>query len=297
MNESAIGQARRQFHATILDDLLVFDTFKFEKGLSKGEVVPCASNADGGSESSRFVANHIASQLGAKAAKKLAGQTAGNRFEQSVAEFIRTTFSMLGGIRPGNWEVLATGGRGGGGISNYEQFEHMETLRLKSEADAILQASLGNDYTISPDIIVSRARYQDAEINQNISLVDGATATRASIRSAAGESRIMHASISCKWTMRSDRAQNSRSEALNLIRNRKGRVPHIVAVVGEPTPSRLSSIALGTGDLDCVYHFALYELQNAVEELGQSEAENLLAIMIEGKRLKDISDLPLDLAV
>lgn len=31
-----------------------------------------------------------------------------------------------------------------------------------------------------------------------------------------------HASISAKFTMRSDRAQNSRTEALNLIRNRKG---------------------------------------------------------------------------
>jgi NgoMIV restriction enzyme len=97
--------------------------------------------------------------------------------------------------------------------------------------------------------------------------------------------------------MRSDRAQNARSEALNLIRNRKGRTPHIVAVAAEPTPSRLSSIALGTGDLDCVYHFALYELQNAIKALGQSEAEDLLAIMVEGRRLKDISDLPLDLAL
>src|ERR1035438_2137764 len=68
---------------------------------------------------------------------------------------------------------------------------------------------------------------------------------------------ILHASISCKWTIRSDRVQNARSEALNLIRNRKGRLPHVVVVTGEPLPSRLSAIALGTGDIDCVYHFAL----------------------------------------
>ncbi len=37
----------------------------------------------------------------------------------------------------------------------------------------------------------------------------------------------------------SDRAQNTRSEALNLIRNRKGRLPHIVVVTEEPSPSRL----------------------------------------------------------
>ena len=53
--------------------------------------------------------------------------------------------------------------------------------------------------------------------------------------------------------MRSDRAQNSRTEALNLIRNRKGNLPHIVVVTGEPMPARIASLALGTGDIDCVY--------------------------------------------
>jgi hypothetical protein len=97
--------------------------------------------------------------------------------------------------------------------------------------------------------------------------------------------------------MRSDRAQNARSEALNLIRNRKGRLPHIVVVTGEPTPSRLSALALGTGDIDCVYHFALPELVESVKELDQSDSLELLQIMIEGNRLRDISDLPLDLAI
>jgi hypothetical protein len=97
--------------------------------------------------------------------------------------------------------------------------------------------------------------------------------------------------------LRSDRAQNARSEALNLLKNRKGRSPHIVIVTAEPTPSRISSIALGTGDIDCVYHFALYELQQAVQDIGNDDNQQLLNIMIEGKRLKDISDLPLDLAV
>ena len=91
--------------------------------------------------------------------------------------------------------------------------------------------------------------------------------------------------------------KNARSEALNLIRNRKGRLPHVVVVTGEPLPSRLSAIALGTGDIDCVYHFALPELQGAVDELGHGDAKESLNIMISGKRLKDISDLPLDLAI
>jgi len=54
---------------------------------------------------------------------------------------------------------------------------------------------------------------------------------------------------------------------------------------------------LGTGDIDCVYHFALYELIQAVNEFGNDDSIVLMQTMINGKRLKDISDLPLDLAV
>ena len=62
-------------------------------------------------------------------------------------------------------------------------------------------------------------------------------------------------------------------------------------------PSRLASIALGTGDLDCIYHFALPELIESVEEIDAPDSAEMLRIMLEGKRIKDISDLPLDLAV
>jgi hypothetical protein len=82
-----------------------------------------------------------------------------------------------------------------------------------------------------------------------------------------------------------------------LIRNRKGRLPHVVVVTGEPMPSRLASLALGTGDIDCVYHFALPELIQALSVLGLSDHKEQLDTMVDGKRLRDIADLPLDLAV
>ena len=82
---------------------------------------------------------------------------------------------------------------------------------------------------------------------------------------------------------------------MNLVRNRKGQLPHIVVITAEPTPGRIASLALGTGDIDCVYHFALYELRNALIMQDREEVLELLDTMIEGKRLRDISDLPLDL--
>ncbi len=82
-----------------------------------------------------------------------------------------------------------------------------------------------------------------------------------------------------------------------MIRNRKGQTPHVAVVTAEPLPTRLASLALGTGDLDCVYHFALPELRGAVETVGNEDQLEMLEEMINGRRLRDISDLPLDLAI
>ena len=48
-----------------------------------------------------------------------------------------------------------------------------------------------------------------------------------------------------------------------------------------------------------MYHFALYELTEAVEEYanGREDIVEQLDTLIAGKRLKDISDLPLDLCL
>jgi len=62
-------------------------------------------------------------------------------------------------------------------------------------------------------------------------------------------------------------------------------------------PTRIASLALGTGDMDCVYHFALTELQAAIEQVGNIDQQDMLATLVEGRRLRDIADLPLDLAV
>jgi hypothetical protein len=54
---------------------------------------------------------------------------------------------------------------------------------------------------------------------------------------------------------------------------------------------------LGTGDLDCVYHFALPELRQTIEELDNVDQLDMLNMMVDGRRLRDISDLPFDLAI
>ncbi|MFN3355083.1 MULTISPECIES: NgoMIV family type II restriction endonuclease [Pseudomonas] len=278
-------QARKEFHASLLKTTLTIN----DKG------VP--SNADSSNRSSIAIAKGIAELLKAETiAERQAGQTSGNEFEGICAEYVKNTFLKLGHLRPGDWDVHQVSGRNRLEIAKYEQYAHLIALDRAAKADPELAAALGSDYTITPDIVVVRGLESDENINRHEFLVDSSVSTRASLRAAAGGKPLLHASVSCKWTIRSDRAQNARSEALNLMRNRKGHLPNIMVVTAEPTPSRLASIALGTGDIDCVYHFALYELQATLKELGMDDSAELLAIMVDGRRLKDISDLPLDLA-
>lgn len=279
-------EARKAYHAALLEAVLSVDG----KGIT--------SNADVGNRASIAIARGIAERLEAETkGARLAGQTSGNKFEGACAAFVQQTFLKLGHLRPGAWDIHQVTGRSRLEIAKYEQYAHLVALDRAAKNDPELAAALGSDYTITPDIVVVRGTEADEAINNAGVLVNEDVATLASLRKENGGLPLLHASISCKWTIRSDRAQNARSEALNLVRNRKGRLPHVAVVTAEPTPSRLASIALGTGDIDCVYHFALYELQDTVQALEMSDAVDMLAIMVNGRRLKDISDLPLDLAV
>ncbi|NNV04110.1 NgoMIV family type II restriction endonuclease [Brevibacillus sp. MCWH] len=284
MTNAIIAEARKKYHTSLLHSVLTIN--------SQG--VP--SNADKDSKLSVRIAKGIAEILKSATGERLAGQTSGSEFETINAEFIRDTFLALNHIRPGSWEIKKIGNRNRMAIAGFEQYAHLTALDEASKNNPELAAALGNDYTITPDIIIVQNLLLDEELNRDKLLVDLNVSRRAAIRAINGGKPLLHASISSKWTIRSDRSQNSRSEALNLIRNRKGHLPHIVVVTAEPLPSRLASIALGTGDIDCVYHFALDELKQSVEMANAEDSLELLNIMIEGKRLKDISDLPLDLA-
>jgi hypothetical protein len=289
---SLIQTARAQF----LSSLLRGDLSEDDQG------VP--SIADRGSNISKEISKGLLARIGkALTAEKTSGQTAGKSFEIAVADFLRATFIELGHLRPGSWEVLTGGKRAKVSIENFQQYHHLLRLSEKAKHDMDLRAVLGGDYLVEPDIIVVREPESDESINKPGNIVNDEVSQLTPLRSKnAGTQplRFLHASISCKWTIRSDRAQNSRTEAMNLIRNRNGHVPHMVAITAEPMPSRISSIARGTSDLDCMYHIALPELQAAVRESMEgrrSEQDQELDMLIAGKRLRDISDLPLDLAI
>lgn len=290
---SLIQTARKAFHAALLESGVLCMTTR--KKPHKALPVSFPSNADGDSASSMAIAQSIYDRIQTSSAigNRLAGQIAGSKFESITRSFVEESFSLLHKIRPGNWNYNPSRRT----ISKFEQYHHLADLSEVATRNPEIAVVLGSDYLIAPDILVVREPLDDDEINSESLIVDDTVALASGLRRRNNLLPLLHASISCKWTLRSDRAQNARSEALNLLRNRKGRAPHIAVVTGEPLPSRLASLALGTGDIDCVYHFALQELTASVDELGLDDSGQMVKIMVEGKRLKDISDLPLDLAV
>ena len=275
-----IEDLRRAYHRQVCDEVL----------RQNEDGVP--SNADKkGSAASVRIGRKIIELIGFSIETgKLAGQTAGHLFEAATKDFLRDAFGLLAHLRPGEWEFSL-----GGKIGNFEQYQHLSDVSRVVEENKELLIVFG-DYIVKPDIVICRKPVADEMINEDDVLLDnGKIATHTPLRSTNSQVDILHASVSCKWTIRSDRSQNARTEGLNLVRNRKGRTPHIVVVVGEPLPSRIASLAYGTGDIDCIYHFALRELLEAVAE-NDSESD-ILDTLVSGRRLRDISDLPFDLAI
>ena len=301
MDDVLILEARKRFHQKLI-----------EAGIWVVDVNGVPSNADVGDSkkakmgkynTSTLIAQKMATIVGVPqvTSEKKKGTSAGVKVEDLIAEFIDETFPKLQHLRPGHWTVLSLGNHASMKTSSFAQYEHLDYLTELVKANSKLMTVLGNDYVVDPDIVVYRDLYEDDEINADRLYINDDICQKATLRKKYGGKPILHASVSSKWTMRSDRAQNSRTEALNLIRNRKGNLPHIMVVTNEPLPSRIASLALGTGDIDCLYHCALYELMEATKEYSdrtnRSEVYETLENLVEGKRLKDISDLPLDLSV
>lgn len=132
-------------------------------------------------------------------------------------------------------------------ITDFLQYNHLKKVDQLVKENAELRTTLGTDYIIRPDVVVGLpARHPD-------------------------EPLFLHAAISCKWTIRSDRVQNIRHENNQMIRHRRERLPHLITVTAEPLPSRLAAIARGTGEVDAVYHIAYDALDQAVSGLYQKK--------------------------
>jgi len=293
MPDSMTLKLRTQLHRKICKNLLGLR----KKGKKRINYLSCA---DGGSAISIELAFLMLKHMNLEPCKKpKAGQTVGKLFAKYIMEFLQEVFKHIHHLRPGEWMFSASQAKPG--IAAFDQYEHLSKLQAVLNSTPGLAAALGGDYLITPDIVIGRKPVNEKTINAVRRIVsESSEEARLTPLRAINRKKpkiILHASISCKWSMRSDRAQNTRTEALNLIRNRKGKTPLICAVTLEPLPTRLASIAMGTGDVDCTYHVALKELILATKEAKSESQREMLKELVDGRRLRDISDLPFDLAL
>ncbi|WP_068063410.1 NgoMIV family type II restriction endonuclease [Nocardia xishanensis] len=185
----------------------------------------------------------------------------GALLETQVAADLATALPALDPRR--DWEV--TRGRS---IVHYAQYQHLAGIDAAIAQDPNLRVTLGTDYLITPDVLVGLR----------------GTPTQS-------EHPWLHAALACKWTIRSDRVQNIRHENSNMIRHRRGRLPHLVTVTAEPLPTRLASIARGTGEVDATYHIAYEATAEAVAVFGTPEQKNAWSEVTGQGRLLDYQTL------
>jgi hypothetical protein len=243
---------------------------------------------------------------GTPAAQAFAGQTCGNEFEKLVTWFVRAALEELAFLRPGEYEV-----KKGSALKDYMQYRHLNDF-LKAVAyvpasePAIKNrlAAAFSSYAVKPDIVVFRQPTTRRSLEQEWAIYrhtsgesllhdEVARHTPLITGNTSGAGNILLAIVSAKWTLRSDRAQNARTEGAFAVRERRGRAPNVVVVTGESKPSRIRSLTEGP-DVDCVYHFSMIDLIEAVKGASAKEQEKLDELRAMN-RLRDLTDLPFDL--
>jgi hypothetical protein len=179
----------------------------------------------------------------------------GGPLEQAVCDHLRDALPRL---HPDRGWVVARGTL----ITQFDQYAHLSQVDKLVRANPELRITIGTDYLIKPDVTVALGN----------------------VMTATGFPPL-HAAISCKWTIRSDRVQNIRHECLQMIHHRRGRQPHLVTVTAEALPSRLASIARGTGEVDAVYHVAYDALDVSVASHANPEQKEAWREVVGQRRL------------
>lgn len=214
------------------------------------------------------------------------------RFSSLVLKFIQKAFASSILARSQKWKIVNVRDKNEINrvkLAHYERLDYF--TELAKTGTQLSTAALGNNVVLLPDILLYRNGFSDAEINAPFPVVDGQSAKNADLRASNGNPARLQAVISTLWQM--ENTKTYRTEAVQVVQKANG-LPYFFVVTGETLPSQLASL-LWMGKMDCIYHFALPELVQVVQKAGEEDAGELLYALINEKRLKDISDLPLDL--
>jgi hypothetical protein len=191
----SIAQLRKEYHQRVCEEII---------RLQKDGETFYPNFADRGSKASRAIALGIINRLGfSPNYDRISGQSAGRLFETVTEDFLEKAFALLHNLRPGEWYYSTQAP-----ISDFDQYEHLANLEKIVGQDNELASALGKDYIITPDIVIGRCPVSDEEVNRERTVItaEDALAKFTPLRKVNFEHPrlILHASISCKWTLRSE---------------------------------------------------------------------------------------------
>lgn len=198
--------------------------------------------------------------------------------------------------------------------SNFEQYRHLAVLssfessykgpsgELEQALEALRMAPDHPGTRIATRHILAAqaaAAADDSLINVLITSMADESLLRldVTVANTADPPRLL-AGLSCKWSLRTDRAQDPITQGLKLVSQRRGPMPHYAVLTMEPRPMMLRLIAYGSGAVDCVYHVALKELLQAAAALEIAKPSKtatqhraLLNRMVSQGRIRPYGDL------
>ncbi|MBD0741639.1 hypothetical protein BG418_09090 [Streptomyces sp. CBMA152] len=198
-------------------------------------------------------------------------------------------------------------------LEDFEQYAHLKAARDLAADDASLEVDhalqrLASDSDMSVDTRELLQDLQGAMHDLDIrrrSLVDllwDESPLRLDVAAHRtlnlhGDAEVTHlvAGFSLKWSLRTDRLQDPRTQGAKMAAMRRGRMPHFAAVTMEPRPYMLGRLGMGLGDLDCVYHLHLPALTASVDEVlaerRYRKQRETFHRMIDQRRLRDYDEL------
>ena len=172
-------------------------------------------------------------------------------------------------------------------LNAFEQYKHVGALRgIKAEPSRELRRALEKLYKLVRRRIISSAREvaraEQLILGVELALDEEAEARRLLLEQVGVEALLkldvtvsryskprpdpeILVGLSLKWSLRTDRVQDCRSQGAKMAAVRRGPMPHFAAVTMEPRPYMLNLLGGGSGDVDCVYHLDLPALTAAVE--------------------------------
>ena len=224
------------------------------------------SNSDPTSRISVEIGLALAEAAGATAdLPRLGGPSAGVEFERRTGRFIEAALTCVNQVTQADWRIET-----GSSIAEFARYDHLNGVRHAAATNNQLATVLYDDHSLAPGIFVGR------KLKSN--------------HPASPGSAVLSGVVACKWMIPRDIDQR----AINLLRCPEVPGERVVLVTAEPLPGRMASIAIGTGQ-PCTYHVALKELRDILAQKRWYESHEMLDIMVDQGRLRDILDLPLDL--